>query len=74
MEGWRLRDATGNTWALSGILDPGDEQTLVGGRQAMALNDGGGKVELGDGVGQLVDSVTCSGPHEGQLLDKNGLL
>lgn len=72
--GWKLRDASGKTWDLSGTIDPGDERTFLRNGQAMALNNSGPEtVELVRPNGTVADRVKYDGAPEGQVLLANEL-
>lgn len=48
---WRLRDRANTHWNLTelGTLQPGEQKTIKRNGQAMALNNGGDRIELVDG-------------------------
>ena len=68
LTGWTLRDRANRAWALSGTLAAGAEATFRREGQAMALNNGGDRVELRDAMGVIKDSVTYTRAHEGEVI------
>jgi hypothetical protein len=70
LTGWRVRDLAENEWALDvvGILQPGEQRTLLRAGQPMSLNNGGDTVHLVAPQGDLVQTVTYERIAEGQVV------
>jgi exonuclease III len=70
MTGWKLRDLAGRTWSLDplGTLQAGEEKTIKRNGQPMALDNRGDTIDLLDGAGNVVHSVTYFRVEEGEVV------
>lgn len=71
LTGWTLRDAAGRTWSLDalGTLAAGQSAEIVRAGQPMSLNNGGDRVDLLDGSGAILDSVSYGPTEEGERVE-----
>ncbi len=65
LAGWRLRDAAGNEFPLSGVVPPAARLTFVMVANTMPLNNTGDTVTLLDPDGNVAHTVTYTSAQAG---------
>lgn len=68
MVGWILRDRSGLTWTLNGMLNPGQSRTFVRTGQAMSLNNAGDEIVLIDVAQMERDRFEYASSTEGTVI------
>ncbi|MBI4992397.1 MAG: lamin tail domain-containing protein [Candidatus Harrisonbacteria bacterium] len=72
LDGWKLKDASGKIFNLSGNLESGLALTLPYSETKISLNNNGEQIFLYDDTGKLVDELSYSGQaSEGQIINKS---
>jgi hypothetical protein len=71
--GWHVRDLAGQTWTLDslGTLQSNQEKTIRRNGQPMALNNNGDTIDLLNGIGQIVQTVTYGHVDEDEAVIPN---
>lgn len=64
LNGWKIKDAAGKTYQLSGSLPGGRELILPYSQTKISLNNNGEKIFLYDSAGKLIDQLSYSGQAE----------
>ena len=71
LNGWKLKDAAGKTFELSGRLAAGQELVLPYSQTKISLNNSGEKLFLYDVSGKLVDELGYAGQaEEGKIIQR----
>ncbi len=68
LTGWQLRDASGNTWSLTGSIGAAQSRRVTRGGQPMSMNNGGDVIELLQPDGTVADTVSYERAAEGQTI------
>jgi beta-lactamase superfamily II metal-dependent hydrolase len=71
LDGWRLRDRSGLTWALTGSLPPAQAKTFKRRGQEMTLNNTGDEIVLVDPDAVERDRFSFTASSEGALIATN---
>ena len=68
LTGWRLRDAAGRTWTLTGTLPPNGTVTISRDGQPMALNNDGDTIDLIDAHDRVIDRAVYYDADQDQVV------
>jgi hypothetical protein len=72
MAGWYLKDASGKSYSLSGVIEPNSELVLPYRTSKISLNNNGETVYLYDQNNSLIDQLSYVGTaDEGMLVDRS---
>ncbi len=69
LAGWKITDASGKSFSLSGIVKPKEELSLFSSTTKISLNNNGEDISLFDQNGVLIDKLSYVGTaEEGKLV------
>ncbi len=73
--GWKISDASGKSFNLSGTIKPKEEIKLLYAQTKISLNNTGESVSLFDSKGALVDKLSYTGTaEEGKIILKQEIV
>jgi hypothetical protein len=68
LNNWKIKDASGKTFTLSGNIAPQSEIVLKNSQTKIVLNNDADTVSLYDQTERLVDSLSYENPSEGEII------
>lgn len=71
LTGWKLRDARGDVWLLSGTVDPGTERKVIRNGMQMSMGNSGDTIDLVDLDGRVVDRVRYGRAGQDEVVERD---